>query len=326
MKRIIAIAMAVIFFIGIMIAVLVTERTDFALSEGDRRNNVNDAKLPPIIYGTAWKGNATAELVKTAVNAGFRAIDTANQKRHYREDYVGEALLELKDQGIRREDLFLQSKYTYREGQDHRLPYDPNADFTAQVRSSFAGTLKNLHTDYLDSYLLHGPRESQGITDADWEVWAAMEDLHRSGQTRMIGVSNVGLGQLAELCENAKTKPQVVQNRCYAIRGWDRLLVREYCLANRIVYQGFSLLTANPQVAADPRVAAIGRRLKITPQQVIFRFAVQIGILPLTGTTDLQHMKDDLEVTRIQLSDEDVAAIDSLNRTPSGTADKWLPS
>ena len=266
------------------------------------------SKLPPIIYGTAWKEKITAKLVKMAVTAGFRGIDTANQKRHYREDYVGAALLELKTEGIRREDLFLQSKYTYREGQDHRLPYDPKADYTTQVKSSFASTLQNLHTDYLDSYLLHGPRSSHNLTDADLEVWAAMEDLHRSGQARMIGISNVALGHLAELCENTKIKPQVVQNRCYAARGWDRP-VREYCIRNRILYQGFSLLTANPHVAADPRLAAIARRLKITPQQVIFRFAVQIGILPLTGTTDPKHMRQDLQLTRIQLSAEDVTAI-----------------
>ena len=100
--------------------------------------------LPPIIYGTAWKQERTAELVKMAITAGFRGIDTANQKKHYREDFAGEALLELMKQGIKREDLFLQSKYTYKEGQDHRLPYDPKADFTTQVNDSFASTLKNL--------------------------------------------------------------------------------------------------------------------------------------------------------------------------------------
>lgn len=265
-------------------------------------------KPPPIIYGTAWKEDETAELVKKAVIAGFRGIDTANQKKHYREDYAGEALLELGKQGIGREELFLQSKYTYPQGQDHRMPYDPHADFATQVRSSFTGSLKNLHTDYLDSYLLHGPSSSKGMTDADWQVWVAMEELQESGQARMIGVSNVGLHHVVELCEKAKIKPKIVQNRCFAVRGWDQS-VRDYCLKNQIIYQGFSLLTANPQVVHHPQVAAIGRRLSILPQQVIFRFAVQIGILPLTGTTDLQHMKDDLEVVKLKLSDDDMGVI-----------------
>ena len=177
-----------------------------------------DKPLPTIIYGTAWKEDSTARLVKQAVTAGFRGIDTANQQKHYHEDFVGDALLELATQGIKREDLFLQSKYTYKEGQDHRLPYDAKADYTTQVKSSFAGTLKNLHTDYLDSYLLHGPRSHEGLTEADWEVWAAMEEIYRLGKTEKIGVSNVGIHHLIELCKNSKTKPQIVQNRCYASR------------------------------------------------------------------------------------------------------------
>ena len=264
--------------------------------------------LPPIIYGTAWKEDASAELVQQAVTAGFRGIDTANQKKHYREDYVGVALLELKNRGIGRDDLFLQSKYTYQEGQDHRLPYDPNADFSMQVHSSFSSSLKNLHTDYLDSYLLHGPRSSRGMTNADWEVWAAMEDLYESGQVRMIGVSNVGPHHLQQLCEKAKIKPKIVQNRCYAVYGWDQE-VREYCLAHGILYQGFSLLTANQQVLFAPQVAAIAKRVKATPMQVIFRFAMQIGILPLTGTTDPQHMKEDLEIEKFELSAAEVSSI-----------------
>ena len=264
--------------------------------------------IPTIIYGTAWKEEATAGLVEQAVLAGFRAIDTANQKKHYREDYVGEALLALKAKGISREELFLQSKYTYKEGQDQRLPYDPKADFTTQVKSSFESTLKNLHTDHLDSYLLHGPRSGRGLTEGDWEVWGTMEELKKSGKTRLIGVSNVGLHHLAELWQKAKTKPEIVQNRCFAAHGWDED-VRGFCLSKGIVYEGFSLLTANPQVVSDPSVADIARRLKATPQQVIFSFTRQIGILPLTGTTDPKHMRDDLEAVFLKLSDTDIEMI-----------------
>ena len=138
-----------------------------------------------------------------------------------------------------------------------------------------------------------------------------MEDLHESGQARRIGVSNVSLHQLTALCERAKIKPMIVQNRCYANRGWDQA-VREYCLANQIVYQGFSLLTANPRVVADLRLAAIARRLQATPQQVIFRFAVQIGIHPLAGTRDPHHMKEDLESVNLELSAADLDVIHAI--------------
>jgi len=128
----------------------------------------------------------------------------------------------------------------------------------------------------------------------------------------MIGISNVQADQLQELCEKASVKPMVVQNRCYAVMGWDKEL-RKICKAQGIIYQGFSLLTANQDVLRDPQVWEIAKRVGANPLQVIFRFALQIGILPLTGTTNEQHMKDDLEVlTKFELSNEDVQKIRSI--------------
>jgi diketogulonate reductase-like aldo/keto reductase len=268
-------------------------------------------QIPSFIYGTAWKELATSELVQKAILSGFRAIDTANQKKHYREDYVGEALFILREQGITRESLFLQSKYTYVHGQDQRLPYNPADDFTTQVKSSFASSLKNLHTDYLDSYLLHGPISQSGLQDPDWEVWNTMETLYESGQTKAIGISNVNLRQIQELTSRAKVKPQFVQNRCFATRGWDQP-VREFCLDQGIIYQGFSLLTANPQVVSNVTLKGITKRLGLTSEQVIFRFARQIGILPLTGTSNSQHMGEDLKISDFELSPEDMQLIAAL--------------
>ena len=264
-------------------------------------------KRPAIIYGTAWKREATAGLVETALALGYRAVDTANQKKHYSEDLAGAAV---RKSGVPRSELFLQSKYTFPRGQDHRMPYDPAADFATQVRSSFAGSLKNLGTAYLDAYLLHGPSGAGGLGEADWEVWGEIEALHRSGAARAIGVSNVSLGQLREF-SGADVKPMIVQNRCYAEQGWDED-VREYCLANGIVYQGFSLLTANPEFVAHPKTAEIARRLRATPAQVVFRFAISLGILPLTGTTDERHMKDDLGALTLELSAADAAVLRAL--------------
>lgn len=264
-------------------------------------------KRPSIIYGTAWKGEATASLVGEALAAGYRAFDTANQKKHYSEDLAGAAL---RDCGVPRAELFLQSKYTSPDGHDHRMPYDPASDVATQVRSSFAGSLKNFGAEYLDSFLIHGPTGAGVLDDDDWAAWGAMEELHRARKAKALGISNVGLRQLREL-EGAKVKPAYVQNRCYASRGWDRD-VREYCLANGIVYQGFSLLTANPRVVGHPATEAIARRLDATPAQVVFRFAVALGILPLTGTTDAGHMKDDLEALSLELSADDLASLRAL--------------
>jgi diketogulonate reductase-like aldo/keto reductase len=265
-------------------------------------------KFPSFIYGTAWKEDATAELVNMAVSNGFSGIDTANQPRHYQEHLVGEALLKLSGEGTERENLFLQSKFTPADGHDHRIPYDPSADLTTQVKQSFESSLRNLHTDYLDSYLLHGPYSHPGLGNEDWEVWSAIEELYKSGKARFIGISNVNIEQLELLTEKAEIKPMVVQNRCFAARGWDRE-VRDYCKAHHIVYEGFSLLTANPFVLQNPVVQDIARELERTPEQVVFKFSIQIGILPLTGTTSELHMKEDLLVKEFELNNDDLKMI-----------------
>ena len=271
----------------------------------------NQVTMPSFMYGTAWKKEATAQLVQQAVAAGFRAIDTANQLIHYQEALVGEALLTLAKQGIGREALFLQTKFTPVNGQDHRTPYDAKADLTTQVRQSFTSSLAHLHTDYVDSYVLHGPYSRYGLGDADREVWEAMEGLYQAGKAKMIGISNVTAEQLTQLCAQAAVLPMVVQNRCYAAFGWDQE-VRETCLARGIVYQGFSLLTANQGVLVEPEVRAIARRLGTGVAQVIFRFAMQIGMLPLTGTTNPQHMAEDLRAEQLALTPEEVRLIETI--------------
>ena len=271
----------------------------------------NNVTIPSFMYGTAWKKEATAQLVQLAVSSGFTAIDTANQIIHYNEALVGEALLELDSKGIKRETLFLQTKFTSAAGQDHRTPYDASKDITTQVGQSFNSSLEHLHTDYVDSYVLHGPYSREGLGEEDWEVWAAMEGIYKSGRTKMIGISNVTAGQLTKLCEKAAIKPMVVQSRCYAVLGWDKE-IREICRANKIIYQGFSLLTANPVVLGHREIGVIAKRLGIGPAQVIFRFAMQIGMLPLTGTTSEKHMKDDLKVEGLELSLDETKFIETI--------------
>ena len=271
----------------------------------------NNIPLPAWMYGTAWKKGATTELVKLAVQSGFTAIDTANQLIHYQEALVGEALLALQQEGVRREALFLQTKFTPVDGQDHRTPYDASANLTTQVEQSFESSLNHLHTDYIDSYVLHGPYSRYGIGDADKEVWAAMERLYESDRTKMIGISNVTAEQLHQLCQQSRVKPMVVQNRCYAVLGWDKE-VREVCRAEGVIYQGFSLLTANREVLMDPEIQKIAERLGANPIQVVFRFAMQIGMLPLTGTSNADHMKLDLNSGDFELTSEEIQQIEML--------------
>ena len=263
---------------------------------------------PQFIYGTAWKEDRTTELVKLALANGFRAIDTANQRKHYFEAGVGEAT-----KGHARGELWLQSKFTYQRGQDSRLPYDPKAPLAQQVEQSFASSLEHLHTDYLDSYVLHGPEYGSGISNGDREVWRAMEALQASGKAKQLGISNIGADQLGELLGMTKVPIAFVQNRCYATEGWNAD-VRALCKQHGIAYQGFSLLTANRRELQRPIVDEIAMRVGVPRDTVVFRFAMQVGMIPLTGTSNAQHMRDDLRASEITLTDADVHAIETIAR------------
>jgi diketogulonate reductase-like aldo/keto reductase len=274
------------------------------------------ASVPDFLYGTAWKEDRTPGLTELALRAGFRGIDTANQRRHYVEAGVGQGLAAVYRAGVvTRADLFLQSKFTYVNGQDHRLPYDPAADLTTQVAQSMASSLEHLGTDHLDSYVLHGPASMHGWTEFDAEVWAAMGKERDAGHTRRLGVSNVSLRHLQQMAATGAELPAFVQNRCFARVGWDHA-VRAFCRERGIVYQGFSLLTANPEVLQHPLVAAIAARLAATRPQVVFRFAQAVGMLPLTGTTSAEHMAQDLASRTLALAPDDVGAIESLVARP----------
>jgi diketogulonate reductase-like aldo/keto reductase len=265
---------------------------------------VLSAPSPPFLYGTAWKEDRTASLSELALRAGFRGIDTANQRKHYFEAGVGEGLAAGYRAGlVTRADLFLQTKFTYRRGQDERLPYDPVASVSVQVAQSLASSIEHLGTDHLDSFVLHGPASSYGWSDADSEVWQAMRKERDAGRTRLLGISNVSL-QGAEL-------PAFVQNRCFARLGWDRE-VRVFCNAHNIVYQGFSLLTANRELLEHPPFVNLATELNATPAQVIFAFARAIGMLPLTGTCDEEHMRQDLASLDIKIPEEIVTALETV--------------
>jgi len=272
--------------------------------------NVRGTRVPRLLYGTAWKEDRTEGLVIDALDAGFRGIDTANQRKHYVEQAVGQAVQnKLREGFIRREDLFLQTKFTFRDGQDDRLPYDPAAPIAEQVAQSFASSLEHFGVETLDSLVLHGPSQREGLGADDHEAWRAMEAIAQAGRVKLLGASNVTARQVTELVAFSTIPIAFVQNRCYADRQWDRA-VRTVCDEHGIIYQGFSLLTANRHILANPKVGAIASRHGKTPSQIVFRFAQQVGMLPLTGTSDPMHMQQDLDLAGLELDAEELATID----------------
>lgn len=259
-------------------------------------------RMPKIIYGTAWKQEQTSELVIKAVKHGFRGIDTACQPKHYFEPGVGEALAELKKEGISRDQLFVQTKFTSVDGQDpNNIPYDPNATLQKQVMQSFAVSQKNLGTDYLDSWVLHSPLGTHAET---MEVWRAMEEIYRHSGAKQLGISNCyDLKKMQQLYKDATVKPSVLQNRFYSHTGFD-IELRKWSKEHGIVYQSFWTLTANPDLLQSSVVMGIASALQKTPGQILFRYLTQVGVVPLTGTTSGIHMKEDLAIFEFDLSED----------------------
>jgi diketogulonate reductase-like aldo/keto reductase len=267
-------------------------------------------RMPRIIYGTAWKKERTADLVEKAVLAGFRGIDTAGQPKHYDEPLVGEAIDRLKANGLRREDLFVQTKFTPLSGQDPQsVPYDPHASPESQVAQSFESSQKNLKTDYVDSLVLHSPVSPYSRL---LKIWKAMETIHRAGGARQLGISNCYDPQLLRMLHaDVAVKPAVVQNRFYAQSGYDADL-RHWCSGHGVVYQSFWTLTANPHILASPAVGSLAQQYGKTQAQIFFRFLTQAGIVPLTGTTSERHMHEDLRIFDFELSPAELGQLDVL--------------
>jgi len=265
---------------------------------------------PPIIYGTAWKGADTERLVRLAIEQGFRGIDTACQPKHYDEAGVGAGLAAALAGGLPREQLYLQTKFTTVSGQDpSRIPYDPRAPLEQQLSQSVAASLRNLKTVYIDCLILHSPLPTMRQT---LQAWRAIEELIGAGGIRQAGISNCyRLEEFQRLCDAAEVKPAVLQNRFYSESGYDREL-RAYCRQANIVYQSFWTLTANPHLLKDPTIVALASMHQRTPAQILFRYLTQEGVVPLTGTRSVMHMREDLSIFDFELSDAQRAAVDEL--------------
>lgn len=261
-------------------------------------------RMPSIIYGTAWKKERTADLVEAALQAGFRGIDTACQPKHYDESLVGVGLQRMVSQGLKREDVYLQTKFTPLSSQDPEdLPYSVSSSLKEQVMTSFEVSLANLQTDYIDALLLHSPLDSHEQT---MQAWMAMENLYSQGCVYQLGISNCyDLDVFKALYAEANVKPGIVQNRFYKDTAYE-VELRDWCKDKGIIFQSFWSLTANPDILSSDTVGMYADKYKKTAAQIFFRYLSQSGIVPLTGTASEQHMREDLDIFNFTLSTDEL--------------------
>lgn len=270
--------------------------------------------IPPLIYGTAWKGPHTRALVKQALLSGFTAIDTAAQPKHYQEDLVGAGI---RDSQIARSNLYIQTKYTSIHGQDlsKGMPYDPQASITEQVHASVASSLRNLRHDdadgesaYLDCLVMHSPFPTMPETR---EAWRAMES-HVPSSVRTLGISNCyDTPVLRELYDLAVVKPAVVQNRFYKHTGYDRE-IRAFCEEKQIRYQSFWTLTANPSLLRSEPVGVVAQQVGVRRPVALYGLVLGLGnVSVLDGTRNKERM------------DEDLAAMEAIKKWSESNGKIW---
>ena len=265
-------------------------------------------KIPNMIYGTAWKKENTTNLVFEALKQGFRAVDTACQPRHYREDLVGLGLQKAYDEQIvKREDLFIQTKFTPIDGQDqNNMPYLTSDDIEIQVEKSFETSKKNLHTDFINAYILHSPVFPGSKLQ---KVWQKMEEFYDKKEVGALGISNCyELDVLKYLFNNAKVKPTILQNRFYAQSGYDKEL-RAFCNENNIKYESFWSLTANPNILVSEVLQNLSNKYQRGVAEIFYRFLNHINITPLNGTTSTKHMIEDLKIGEFELTNDEINSI-----------------
>ncbi len=269
--------------------------TKIALNNGDA--------IPALGFGTLIPDPvATRTATKAALEAGFRQFDAAERYRNEKE--VGEAMQEVFKAGkIKREEVFIATKLW---NNNHR---------PERVKPAFAASLKKLHLDYVDLYLIHTPfafqpGDEQDPRDANGNViydkgvtlldtWRALESLVDEGRCKAIGLSDISLDQTKEIFEAARIKPAVVHVESHPyLPQWELL---DYCRKNGIVLQAFAALGhgIEPKLLENPVITAIARRVNKTPAQVLLAWAIQRGTALLTTATTSSRIQENFEVATL---------------------------
>lgn len=241
--------------------------------------------------------DTTASAVKTALEYGYRHIDTAEMYQN--EQGVGEGV---RESGLDRADVYITSKLN---NGFHR-PDD--------ARRAFDETLTKLGSDYVDLFLIHWPLPT--LYDGDFvSTWKTLEEFKNDGRARSIGVSNFQVHHLERLAAETETVPAVNQIEVHPYFGNEE--VRAYGAAHDIVTQAWSPI-AQGQVLDDPAVVRIAEELGKTPAQVVLRWHIQRNDVVFPKSVNPQRIQENLALFDFQLSDADADAITALNKGVAG--------
>ncbi|KAK4244749.1 NADP-dependent oxidoreductase domain-containing protein [Corynascus novoguineensis] len=265
----------------------------------------NGDPIPRIFYGTARRKGKAVPDVRTALQLGYRAIDTASSRRFHHEAEDGRALREFLDatnkEGGRLEGIFVQSKFAAPPEHVEPLPYETRDDTTVRVLKSVLRSAEDLGTEVLDAYFLHAPLPT---IEGTVQAWRVLEQLVSRGAVRYLGIANVALPRLGKLYDQAQVKPAFVQNWFRKTTTYDRDVVM-FCKEHHITYQMFGVFDeANAGLLECEPVQKRARTISVTTHQALLQLlletaaAMGLQLCILDGTTSADHMRENLSAVR----------------------------
>ena len=250
--------------------------------------HIAEGVYPAIGFGTyPLKDETCFTAVTQAAKLGYRIIDTATFYGNF--DPIGKAL-----QAFERHNFYIISKVW------------PDAHTPQKIQEDITTTLKHLHTNYLDAYLLHWPNSTVPIE----KTLLAMEGLRTRGIIRHIGLSNVTTNHLQRALE-VGVPLAWVQVEMHPLFYDDTLL--EFCHKNSITVQAWAPL-ARGRISKDTILTEIGQKYGKTASQIALRWIIQHGCIPLPGSTNVHHMQENLASADFTLSQEEMHTIDTTAR------------